>query len=264
MVCPSTLDGSLSWRPNASPRLGLPWVRQASWVESGWCRIPAPVAFYAPIALEPIRLRKGPLVSEAVTRPQTGGDAFVPEAQAALALRVTEGDGAAENELVRLFHRRVLMMTRSRVRNPETARDLTQEVLMAVVLALRKGKLREGEKLAAFVYGTARNIVNGFFRSKPPECVPLFPEAATTDGNDVVQGLHERSLMNRVMEQLDESDRRILDLTLVEGLKPGEIAERLTLSSDVVRARKSRAIKRAIEYVKESSLRRLRAPACQE
>lgn len=203
-------------------------------------------------------------MAEAVARPQTGVDDFGPEAQAALALRVLEGDAAAEDELARRFQRRVLMMTRSRVRNPETARDLTQEVLMAVVLALRKGKVREGERLAAFVYGTARNIVNGFFRSKPPECVPLFPGAATSDADDVVQSLHERSLMRRVMQHLDEADRRILNLTLVEGLKSGEIAARLNLSSEVVRARKSRAVKRAVECVRESSAPRFRAPAQRE
>jgi RNA polymerase sigma-70 factor, ECF subfamily len=203
-------------------------------------------------------------VAKGVTRPQAGADEFGPEAQAALALRVFEGDGAAENELARLFQRRVLLMTRSRVRNPETARDLTQEVLMAVVLALRKGKVREGEKLAAFVYGTARNVVNGFFRSKPPDCVPLFPEAATSHADDVVQDLHERTLMRRVMQGLDDADRRILNLTLVEGLKPGEIAERLNLSSEVVRARKSRAVKRAVACVRESSAPSLQAPARQE
>ena len=203
-------------------------------------------------------------MAEGVVRVPPDASEFGPEAQAALALRVQEGDSSAENELARLFHRRVLMMTRSRVRNPETARDLTQEVLMAVVLALRKGKVREGEKLAAFVYGTARNVVNGFFRSRPPECVPLFPEAATSDADDVVQDLHERALMQRVMQHLDDSDRRILSLTLVEGLKPGEIAKRLNLSSEVVRARKSRAVKRAVECLKDSSTSRARASACEE
>lgn len=137
-------------------------------------------------------------------------------------------------------------MMLSRVRNAETARDLTQEVLLAVVLALRKGQVRDTGKLAAFICGTARNIVNGFFRSRPPESVPLAPEHAIAGADDILDDLHQTSLMTRLLDSVDAADRRILSLTLLEGLKPGEIAERLGLSSEVVRARKSRAIKRAI------------------
>jgi RNA polymerase sigma-70 factor (ECF subfamily) len=49
------------------------------------------------------------------------------------------------------------------------------------------------------------------------------------------------------LKQLDPTDRRILLLTLVEGLKPAEIADRLGLSAEVVRARKSRAVKKIVE-----------------
>jgi RNA polymerase sigma factor (sigma-70 family) len=186
-------------------------------------------------------------VAEGLTRPRLGPDDLVPDQQALLAKRVHEGDGLAEDELARLFHRRVLVFMLSRVRNAETARDLAQEVLLAVVLALRKGQLREGHKLAAFVYGTARNVVNGFFRSKPPDSVPLSPEHATTGADDILDRLHQSTQMTRLLESLEDGDRRILGLILVEGLKPGEVALRLGLSSEVARARKSRAIKRAIE-----------------
>jgi hypothetical protein len=45
------------------------------------------------------------------------------------------------------------------MRNPEAPRDLTQDVLLVVVHALRNGHLREPERLAAF-YGTAHNLVH--------------------------------------------------------------------------------------------------------
>jgi RNA polymerase sigma factor (sigma-70 family) len=146
-------------------------------------------------------------------------------------------------------------MTLSRVRDVETARDLTQEVLMAVVLALRNGRIREGEKLVAFIFGTARNTINGFIRSKPPETVPLSPEHATIDSSDLLEDIHQTTLLARLLNQLSADDRRILDLSLAEGLKPGEIAKRLGLSAEVVRARKSRAIKRAIVSMKNLKTR---------
>ena len=38
--------------------------------------------------------------------------------------------------------------------------------MLAVVLALRDGHLREGERLAAFVYGTARNVISNYLRTR--------------------------------------------------------------------------------------------------
>jgi DNA-directed RNA polymerase specialized sigma24 family protein len=55
------------------------------------------------------------------------------------------------------------------------------------------------------------------------------------------------------ISSLDRVDRDILLLTLVEGLKPGAIAERLGLSNDVVRQRKQRATRRVVELVRPQS-----------
>ena len=52
--------------------------------------------------------------------------------------------------------------------------------------------------------------------------------------------------MTRGLAQISPSDREILDLVLVEGLKPGEIAVRMGLAPEVVRTRKSRALKRIL------------------
>jgi hypothetical protein len=49
-----------------------------------------------------------------------------------------------------VFSDRIALLVRMRTRDPEAARDLTQEVLLAVMLALRNWHLREGERLAAF------------------------------------------------------------------------------------------------------------------
>jgi len=55
------------------------------------------------------------------------------------------------------------------------------------------------------------------------------------------------------LEQLELTDQRILLLTLVEGLKPGDIAQRLNLTSEVVRARKSRAVRKVTETIRKLS-----------
>ena len=48
---------------------------------------------------------------------------------------------------------------------------------------------------------------------------------------------------------LDPVDKAILQMTLVDGLKPGVIAQKLGMDSNVVRQRKLRATRRVVEIV---------------
>src|SRR5438270_6703690 len=88
------------------------------------------------------------------------------QTQATLAERVRLGDPGAEDELVHTYWRGVLLIANVRTRDRDLAHDLAQEVLIAVLKSLRKGQLRESDKLAAFVQGTARNIINNYLSSR--------------------------------------------------------------------------------------------------
>jgi RNA polymerase sigma factor (sigma-70 family) len=68
-----------------------------------------------------------------------------------------------------------------------------------------------------------------------------------------VEHAERRQQVRDALKRLARDDRRILLFTLVDGLKPGEIAPRLGLTDEVVRARKSRALKRVIEFVRGGS-----------
>jgi len=179
-------------------------------------------------------------------------EAHSPEELAALTERIRQRDASAETDLVRLFQKPVFLMLVARTRDPEAARDLTQEVLMAVLTALRNGRLHAAEKLPAFVHGTARNLANNHLRTrgqKPPE-VPLDPDFPLAAPAGVKVEEEERSsLVRRAVEQLEPVDRKILLMTLVDGLKPAAIARQLELTPEAVRTRKSRAVKKVIEAV---------------
>ena len=182
---------------------------------------------------------------------------LTPEQQFTLVERLRQREASAEEELVHLFSNRVAFLVRLRTGDPEAARDLTQEVLLAVVLALRKGNLRDSERLAAFVYGTARNVINNFLRTRnrlPKEDV-IDAEHHSAHRRDPFDDTERAALVRHALGALEPLDRTILLLTLVEGLKPGEIATRLGLTAEVVRTRKSRALKKAIERVKKLSRR---------
>ena len=175
-----------------------------------------------------------------------------PEHDARLVQRIAAGDRAGEAELVDRFYRRVYAMMAIRTRDRDAAGDLAQEALMAALGALRKGQLREPERLAGFVHGTARNVLNNFFRQRQRrgDVVELTPETASFEPTDPVEEYERLAALRRGLAELEAAERAILVLTLVEGLKPGQIAARLGLSAEVVRTRKSRALKRLTDQVR--------------
>jgi RNA polymerase sigma-70 factor (ECF subfamily) len=178
-----------------------------------------------------------------------------PEQQSTLAERIRSREPSAEEELVHLFSDRIAFLVLARTRDREAARDLTQDVMLAVVLALRDGHLREAERLAAFVYGTARNVINNYLRtrSRLPREDPIDAGFHVANIPDPLENTERSAVVRRALSGLDSTDRKILLLTLVEGLKPGEIAVQLGLTAEVVRTRKSRALKKTIERVKKLS-----------
>ncbi len=171
------------------------------------------------------------------------------EEQSSLVARIRSGDADAEAAFARLFSGRLRMMIAARLGDRETARDLAQEALLAALTSLRAGALRDAERLAAFVYGVGRNIVNNYLRRQQaaPPVVLLDPDGVTEPGRpDNLEDQEQRRLAERALGTLAAGEREILLLTLVEGLKPGEIAARLGEGSDVVRTRKSRALKKVV------------------
>ena len=168
--------------------------------------------------------------------------------------RIAAGEPAAEAELAERFDRRVRIMMAVRTRDRDAAQDLAQETLIAVLGALRKGQLREAERLSAFVHGTARNVLNNYFRRRQqqPAAVELSPDVASFVPPDELEGDERARALREGLRQLEPADRAVLMMTLVDDLKPGEIARRLGLSSEVVRTRKSRALKRLTEHVRRA------------
>lgn len=166
--------------------------------------------------------------------------------------RIRHGDEKAETEVVSQFSKRIFVMSLVRTRDREASRDLVQDVLIAVIGALRKGQLQDPSKLPAFVHGTARNLINNRMRTEiqSPALEPLPEDLPQITNNETLEESEQSQLVHEALNELGEDDRSVLWMTLVEGRKPGDIASILGLTSEVVRTRKSRAIKRVIEIVK--------------
>ena len=162
--------------------------------------------------------------------------------------RILAGDPSAEEDLVNAYSRGVFVIAVARIRDSDAARDLVQEVFIAVLQALRKGQLRESGKLTAFVQGTARNLINNYLRARAhcAEC-ELDLEAHGSDPVEELESLERQRLVRRELETLNFTDQQILLLSLVDGHSLTEVAQKLNLSHDAVRARKSRVVRKITE-----------------
>ena len=177
---------------------------------------------------------------------------------AGLVGRIQLGDSEAEAELVDHFYGRIFAMALARTGDPEVARDLAQEVMISVLCALREGRLRNHDGLAGYVCTTARNTISFFFRGRAQRREMPLPYDLQIDLPDPEQcfSSNERSrLAIQAIQSLKSSDRAILQASLVESQGSAEIAARMGLSSEVVRKRKSRALRHVREFLKEKGSR---------
>jgi RNA polymerase sigma factor (sigma-70 family) len=162
--------------------------------------------------------------------------------------RLRAGNKAAERVVYTRFMPRVQCLLRRRLPDDGAVAETANDVLLAVIEAIRAGSVRDNGALPAFVCGVARNLANNYLRTHAYRRLEEPLESAQD-----YQAPHDSSEAERLeaakdaLERLDESDRTVLQLVLNEGLKPGDIALRLGVSAEVVRARKCRALRRLIE-----------------
>ena len=163
---------------------------------------------------------------------------------AALAHRITTStDPAAEAELFRRMAPRVHLYGLRHLRDASAAQDLSQQVLITVLEALRAGRLRESEKLSSFVLGTARMMVlelrrgaarrkqllEVFSASIPEPVPPQLPEL-------------DRQQLTRCLQNLKERERAVVVMTFYDEQPGDEVARSLGVSEANVRVIRHRAI----------------------
>lgn len=157
--------------------------------------------------------------------------------------------GEPELEAVERLRLGLRIMALRALGDPEAAEEAVQETLVRALEALRQGRVRNPEKLGAFVRGIARHVIADTRRARQ-RGVPLqaIPETGPGTGHDdpltTLITAEERDRVRAALTQLSTGDREILHLSFFEGLTPVEIAERLGEPALRIRKRKSRALGR--------------------
>ena len=98
-------------------------------------------------------------MNEPAGNPRPGADPM-----ADLVQRILSGDPEAESELVQRFSRALRFLLGRLTRDEAAAEDLYQETFRLVIEKVRRGELREAERLPGFVSSLARNLFLGSVR----------------------------------------------------------------------------------------------------
>ncbi|WP_386070594.1 RNA polymerase sigma factor [Tahibacter sp. UC22_41] len=165
----------------------------------------------------------------------------------------------------------ILRMTR----DPTLTNDLTQDVLIAVVVALREGRIRQPAALAAYMHQSARHIVYAAHRKAQPTALAELPEQdeslwreRTLTPLEHCEEDELRRIAHEVLAELPaQRDRDLLVGYYIDGADKSELMQRLELGADqfdkvIFRAR-SRMRERLREKLCESD-GKVRGPASSE
>jgi len=170
-----------------------------------------------------------------------------PAPEGTLALRIAcAGAGRdidAEAALYRTLAPRVRRYGLRHLRDAAAADDLMQQVMLLALDQLRRGRVREPERVVSFVFGSCRTLVLAMRRkeSRRASLLERHGESlVTADCSHAVP--HDHARVARCLDALRERERSVLLLSFYDE-KPAEaVAGELGLTAGNVRVIRHRAI----------------------
>jgi RNA polymerase sigma-70 factor, ECF subfamily len=166
---------------------------------------------------------------------------------ATLLERCRQGDDLAWEALVRRFQARVYAVACHYMRNAEESRDVAQEIFVRVYERLES--FHGDQAFLPWLLRLSRNVCIDALRrrkARPPaadvvldETVQLASSGPTPEESTTSRSA--RDLLYRAMDRMSDSDREILMLKEIQGLKVEEIAALLKIPIGTVKSRCNRA-----------------------
>lgn len=145
-----------------------------------------------------------------------GPEETSPQAAAELVRRIRAGDAAAESELISRYSRGVTVLIHRASSEASGSDDIYQKTFQIALEKIRRGDLREPEKLSGFICSLARNLViEHFRRAAARRYGGRVEETGTADPApgplESLLRVEKASIVRRVLAELpSERDREIL------------------------------------------------------
>jgi RNA polymerase sigma-70 factor, ECF subfamily len=150
-----------------------------------------------------------------------------------------------EREICLKFATRIRAYGLRHLRDTSAAHDLVQTVLLAVLQALREGRVDDPSRLDAYVFGACRNATMDMRRGDARR-----RRLADRAGAGLPEGYEpewprvDRMRLENCLRGLEPRDRAVVFATFVEDRDAEEIADAMKLTPGNVRVIRHRAIAR--------------------
>ena len=155
-----------------------------------------------------------------------------------LVRRIGEGDRSAEEELVRRYQRGLVYLVRRRTGDSELALDIAQETFRIAIEKLRRGPLEQVDRVAAYLRGTALNLVIAQGRTQArrattadSEAIEAVADEAAGPFDNVSSEQVQRIVRTLLGELSVPRDREILVRTYLKDEDKAAICEKLGIDS---------------------------------
>jgi RNA polymerase sigma-70 factor, ECF subfamily len=140
--------------------------------------------------------------------------------------------------------------------DPELVEDTYHNLMLTVATQIRKGDLREPERLAGYVKGIAHNHLFSLLRKPARRCESLPEHFEMVDTRPSAEAELSRKEMvgiaRRILRSLPERDRQVLERFYLKEQSPEQIQTELKLTATQFRLIKSRSKARFAELCKSA------------
>jgi RNA polymerase sigma-70 factor (ECF subfamily) len=148
------------------------------------------------------------------------------------------GAREAEVELCRRYAPRIRLYGLRHLRDEDRAGDLVQAVLLAVLVAVRAGRVDDPGRIDRFVLGTCRNVAVRVRQTQArAESVASLDEVPAEEAEPV-----DLEALVRCLAGLDARGRMVVLLSFHEGHSADEVAARLGVTTGNARVLRHRAV----------------------
>jgi RNA polymerase sigma-70 factor, ECF subfamily len=160
--------------------------------------------------------------------------------------RLSEGDFRTQEHFVAYFSELIQLKLRSRLHSPQAIEDVRQETFTRVFAALRSGKIRQPDRLGAFVNSMCNNVLLEQYRassrdsSLEDEEETDFP-ALTLDVLGAIAAKQMAEKIREILEEMPERDRRLLREVFLEERDKDEVCRDFGVDRDYLRVLLHRA-----------------------
>jgi RNA polymerase sigma-70 factor (ECF subfamily) len=135
--------------------------------------------------------------------------------------RLQAGDFRTQEHFVAYFTELIQLKLRSRLNSPQAIEDVRQETFSRVFAALRDGKIRQPDRLGAFVNSMCNNVLLEHYRansrddSLDDDDERDFP-APNVDVLGAIANQQMAEKIREILEEMPERDRRLLREVFLE------------------------------------------------